>query len=291
MADKMTENSAKILFALITYLCNLNCPHCVAPKKLTHMSSLLFEKTLIKYSRYIRSVALSGGEACLSPFFKEICSIVNKYNFPLAINTNGELFSPEFGDIISKYCPDIFLSFDFPLYSKTTLRIKHPNFDHYLDKIIFNKSHVTLITTVYKSNLTMLPELINWAQRNSLKIKIQPLYLSRNDKLYQKESLWNVEIEKWNEIIGKTIHMDKSISLILQSWKSIYHDYASIPSPKNCLANDNFIIVGPDGERLRCFAHFNKQVRGEFPSCFGEECLFCWDHQTLAKNLKKYSSV
>ncbi len=90
----------------ITESCNLRCKHCFINKspKYVDLSLALSVISFIK-EKGILFVTLSGGEAILHPYFKEIYMALKKEGFLITIFTNGTNFSPEIKSLLKKYKP------------------------------------------------------------------------------------------------------------------------------------------------------------------------------------------
>ena len=250
-----------------------------------------FHDVLDRYAPMIHTVALTGREACLCPEFARMCESVIGRGFGLSVNTNGLLLDPRFSQVLQKTTPHIFVSVDAPPDAPQGPR---PTMLDLWNTLSFQRPRsckFTIITTVSRSTLTSLPELCDWGRNQGVCISIQPIFLKPTDPLFEKESLWLVREEVWDRAIAALQINQHPCYRIVSCWRRIFLERTKVPMPSTCRSLDRFVIVDPSGKRLKCFASFVADTRQDFPKCFGEHCLFCWDHENLANVLDRINSA
>ncbi|HGT1247578.1 TPA: radical SAM protein, partial [Enterococcus faecium] len=98
----------------VTYLCNLYCPYCYAPRNTFFVSqenNVAFLKKLVELNA--KNIVLIGGEPMMHPKLDKIIDEIISYGFTsISIITNGTILKEKVLEKIVKYNIDIQISVD-----------------------------------------------------------------------------------------------------------------------------------------------------------------------------------
>lgn len=287
----MTKKSiCKTAFLIITSSCNVNCLHCFYNqdsfrKKEDSLNikdlTLIVEK--VKKAGFTE-VCITGGEPMTRK--NEVLSCARRckeLGLDVNIDTNGTFLNTE----IVKELADIGVT---KLFLSAMYLNKQLLAD--LQKYELAFSVVSILT---KSNLESLPEIIRQAEVGGYELVLQPAYINKENKHYDKLSFskltdaqWEYllkEIEPWTEKNKK----QKYLELI----QGFYKKMNKAIQPKYCHMGVDDMIIDSDGSVFPCFhrqdllagnvieddfelileklTKFSEQTKDA--RCFGEHCL------------------
>lgn len=98
----------------VTYLCNLHCPYCYAPRNtffISQENNVAFLKKLVELNA--KNIVLIGGEPMMHPKLDKIIDEIISYGFTsISIITNGTILKEKVLEKIVKYHIDIQISVD-----------------------------------------------------------------------------------------------------------------------------------------------------------------------------------
>ncbi|MBT5338226.1 radical SAM protein [Candidatus Falkowbacteria bacterium] len=280
----------KTAFIIITSSCNVNCLHCFYNqdsfrKKADRLSQENLDSILNKVKDAgFTEVCLTGGEPMTRK--KEVLFCVQRckeLGLDVNVDTNGIFLNSEIVKELSDAgVTKLFLS---AMYLNKQLLV-----DLQSNKIPFSVVHI-----LTKENLESLPEVIKQADKNGHELVIQPAYINKDNKYYDRLSFRNLSEVQWNYLITEIKpwleknKKQKYWSLI----QGYYNKTKGAVKPTYCHMGVDDLVVDSDGSVFPCFhrqdllagnivtddfdlilrnlVKFSKQTKSA--KCFGEHCL------------------
>jgi len=192
---------SRILFFAITSQCNFNCPHCIRrldDKNKTVIKDLPISifKIALKEGKKMNfnTILLVGGEPILHPQFKEIITLIRKYNYKFLIISNGWLYKEYWEGL--EYNRENLIDINLSLDGATAevhdnIRNKKGSFERVIEAINFYKRRkidIGIKTLISKRNRHQIEEILKLC----LKLKVKRITFiseipSRNSDFPPKE--------------------------------------------------------------------------------------------------------
>jgi MoaA/NifB/PqqE/SkfB family radical SAM enzyme len=287
----------RLAFLILTTECNRRCPYCFyetahQDRGDTSLVLPVDHRLLSGLSRAgIRRLILTGGEPLLVPHLENIVRKAVEVGFDTLLLTNGDrLDAPSLEALVSAGLCGISISLD-ALSSGAESKAPWEALERVSSH---GRLRAAVISPVTRSNLGIMPEIIQRISTLGLSLLLQPVFLPEKDTLFTKFSLRSCTEEELS-------HLDQVLGL----WEDLYgkSGYADLirgfyakpgsARPDFCTMGTDTVVIDSNGDVLPCFHRRDLEpgnvlagdpvtalsrsfelgagLRGA--SCFGEHCI------------------
>ena len=265
----MTTDSKKIALYL-TNKCNLRCKHCFIEGSPCNDSFLSWKKikTALNYffSQDFKHVEITGGEACLSPFFLDTIKKAKKIGYTVGVSTNGthnsifKLITPKLVDKVTFSLDGATAKTHDYLRGSGVYKLCLQN----IKRTVSQGYHIEVIYTVHRYNLNEIAATIKLLDR--LKVSRLSFSFINNTGSATLNQNFLIETKNWTKAkkIIEANSQTKNLSLRYPPLFSSKSEFEKIKksSKYHCFVADPVKIeIYPDGYFYGCcFVTHNKEL-------------------------------
>ncbi len=257
------ESFPRRLVLELTNACNLHCIMCGREQMnfTPNFFDINYLKQIEPILHYTEEVTLFGwGEPTIHPKFKEIISLLDKYPVRKYFVTNGTTLS-KIQDILFDFKVDIMaVSLDGATETTNNKIRRGSNFAKIISSLKditeikkkneFNYPYINFVTTLMKSNLHELPDMINLAADIGIE-EIKVVYLTSFNKELEDEVLLG-SVDEIKKVFEETIKRGKLFGIKVKLPYIPGEDIAGEKLHKDCFVGWRDFFIGSDGYVRPC---------------------------------------
>jgi radical SAM protein with 4Fe4S-binding SPASM domain len=309
-----------------TYRCNLRCRQCNYYKRyFKELSIEKWKEIIINLKRWMGNFCLriTGGEPFMREDLIEIIRFSHQLGIMTAVATNGTLIDKDnVNKILESGLDTIYISLDgIKEETHDFLRGLSGAYRKVMQAIKLLKGGIKLQinTTIMNNNLDEIIGLVEFAEKNGLKISFQGLYIQVDDKTnsfdLQNYELWPKDKKKLDDVFAELLFRKKKNSNIFNSIRhlQLIHSYYNQPQQYinyRCQAHRTNFRIMPNGDVHLCHK-FNltgnvtiglpqniwsseetNLIRERMKHCW-RNCSFssCYHYETLREHISKFKGI
>lgn len=265
LETRLDSKPSKIILQT-TDACNLNCPMCQIPweKKGRQMSKLTFNKAVSQlFDTLIELHPSNLGEPMMSPWFDELCDVMNDKGVLLDLTTNGTLLSKKRINKILPIARDIKVSFDGATKETFESIRVNGNFEKVcqntkslsreLNNYGISGSILSLQMTLMRSNFHELPKMVKLAHELGAD-KVKAYHMFSFSEEMNKESLMPI-LEEYTPVLMESLEIGKELDIMMECAEPVATEYDVPPEWNVCHLPWHESWIDIDGSVYPCHSH------------------------------------